>query len=161
MASPSRDIKLSEDRIEGYRNFCNKIWNASRFALMNVKGDIKKDIKGYNIFDRWILSRLNRLTREITASLQEYRFDEAANAIYQFIWHEFCDWYLEAAKPVIYKKDDADKRNITQTVMIHSLETSLRLLHPFMPFITEEIWQRLPKVSGMESIMLAPLPCGR
>ncbi|MBI3353725.1 MAG: valine--tRNA ligase [Nitrospirae bacterium] len=161
MASPGRDIKLSEDRIEGYRNFCNKIWNASRFALMNVKGDIKKDIKGYNIFDRWILSRLNRLTKEITASLQEYRFDEAANAIYQFIWHEFCDWYLEAAKPVLYKKDNADKRNITQTVMIHSLETSLRLLHPFMPFITEEIWQRLPKlgaVSGMESIMLAPYP---
>jgi len=162
MASPGRDIKLSEERIEGYRNFCNKLWNASRFAMMNIDKDFKaKSIDSQNLFDKWILSRLNRLTKDTTEALKGYRFDEAANGVYQFIWHEFCDWYLELAKPVLNKKEDADKVAITQTVMLHVLESSLRLLHPFMPFITEEIWQRLPRfgeAASISSIMTAPFP---
>ena len=162
MASPGRDIKLSEERIEGYRNFCNKLWNASRFAMMNIDKDFKaKSINSQNLFDRWILSRLNRLTKDTTEALKGYRFDEAANGVYQFIWHEFCDWYLELIKPVLNKKEDADKVAMTQTVMLHVLESSLRLLHPFMPFITEEIWQRLPRfgeAASVSSIMAAPFP---
>ncbi|MEK6679087.1 MAG: valine--tRNA ligase [Nitrospirota bacterium] len=162
MASPGRDIKLSEERIEGYRNFCNKLWNASRFAMMNIDKDFKaKTIDSQNLFDKWILSRLNRLTKDTTEALKGYRFDEAANGVYQFIWHEFCDWYLELIKPVLNKKEDADKVAMTQTVLIHVLESSLRLLHPFMPFITEEIWQRLPRfgeAASISSIMTAPFP---
>ncbi len=162
MASPGRDIKLSEERIEGYRNFCNKLWNASRFTLMNIDEDFKaKAIAPQDLFDKWILSRLNRLTKDTTEALKGYRFDEASNGVYQFIWHEFCDWYLELLKPILNKKEDAEKTAMTQSVMIHVLESSLRLLHPFMPFITEEIWQRLPRFgefANISSIMTAPFP---
>jgi len=158
MAAQGRDISLSESRIEGYRHFVNKIWNASRFALMYVDGyqegcprHADRDVR-----DRWIMSRLNRLVQTVTESLEEYRFNEVAHHLYQFTWHEFCDWYLEMAKPDLYQKEDAQRHLDTQQVMIHVLKTVLELLHPIMPFVTEEIWQKLPGSS--DSIVVAPFP---
>jgi len=155
-----RDIRLSEERIKGYRNFANKIWNASRFALMNL-GDynpdqIDSERISPSLVDRWILSRLHRLIKEVEEAFGEYKFNELAHLIYQFIWHEFCDWYLELIKPILYQKDDLESRLATQHTMAEILATSLQLLHPLMPFITEEIWQQLP--STQESIMISPYP---
>ncbi len=144
MASPGRDIKLAEERIEGYRNFANKIWNAARFILMNLDGQRETaQPKDRPFADRWILSRLNQTIREVAASLEQYRFDQAANRLYQFIWHEYCDWYLEMIKPALQNKDSAEAKRTRQT-LVDTFETVQRLLHPFMPFISEEIWQTLP-----------------
>ncbi|MFQ5716539.1 MAG: valine--tRNA ligase, partial [Nitrospinales bacterium] len=155
-AAQGRDIKLAEERIEGYRNFCNKIWNASRFALMNLEDYAGAPAPGaqLELADRWILSRLNEACREVDRALKEFRFNEAALAAYKFTWHEFCDWYIELAKPRLLSSGE-DKR-LVQGVLVKVLEASLKLLHPFMPFITEEIWQKLP-VDG-KSIMIAPFP---
>jgi valyl-tRNA synthetase len=156
MASPGRDIKLSEERIEGYRNFANKLWNAARFILMNSKGPrADAPVADRPVADRWILSRLPRCISEVTASLEAYRFDEAANTLYHFIWHEYCDWYLELAKPVLADKSSPQAARTRQT-LVESFEPLLRLLHPFMPFITEEIWQAIPHTG--ESIMVASYP---
>jgi valyl-tRNA synthetase len=156
MASPGRDIKLAEERIEGYRNFANKIWNAARFILMNLDGPREAvPPKDRPFADRWILSRLNRTVREVNAALDQYRFDQAASHLYQFIWHEYCDWYLEMIKPALQNKDSADAKRTRQT-LIESFETVQRLLHPFMPFISEEIWQALPHHG--ESIVTQPYP---
>jgi valyl-tRNA synthetase len=157
-AAQGRDVKLAEDRIEGYRNFCNKIWNASRFALMHLedyKGDsnLAKDLK-LDLTDRWIISRLNGTCREVEQALNEFKFNEASSAIYKFIWQEFCDWYIELSKPRLFSK--SEDRLVAKNVLAHVLESCLKLLHPFMPFITEEIWQKLP-VEG-ESIMIAAYP---
>jgi valyl-tRNA synthetase len=156
MASPGRDIKLAEERIEGYRNFANKIWNAARFAHMYLAGPKASLSPSDRPFpDRWILSRLNETTRIVTAELEAYRFDRAANALYQFFWHEYCDWYLELIKPVL--QDSAHPLGpVTRQTLQETLEVWLRLLHPFMPFISEEIWQTLPH-SG-ETIALQPYP---
>src|SRR5438105_9478493 len=144
MASPGRDIKLSEERIEGYRNFANKLWNAARFILMNLDGPrAEAPLADRPIADRWIMSRLHRCIGEVNRSLEEYRFDEAANTVYHFIWHEYCDWYLEFAKLDLASKDAAATA-CTRATLVESFETLLRLLHPFMPFITEEIWQAIP-----------------
>jgi valyl-tRNA synthetase len=144
MASPGRDVKLAEERIEGYRNFANKIWNAARFALMYLDGPrVALPIPQRTIPDRWILTRLNHTIRTVTAELENYRFDRASSAVYHFIWHEFCDWYLELIKPVLQASDHQDAPS-TRSTLVESLETTLRLLHPFMPFITEEIWQTIP-----------------
>ncbi|MSQ77900.1 MAG: valine--tRNA ligase [Nitrospiraceae bacterium] len=144
MASPGRDIKLAEERIEGYRNFANKIWNAARFILMNLDGPREAvSPKDRPFADRWILSRLNRTIREVTASLEQYRFDQASSHLYQFIWHEYCDWYLELIKPALQNKDSVEATRTRQT-LVETFETVQRLLHPFMPFISEEIWQTLP-----------------
>ncbi len=144
MASPGRDIKLAEERIEGYRNFANKIWNAARFALMYLDGPRTALPPAQRTFpDRWILSRLNQTIHAVTTELESYRFDRAATVLYQFIWHEYCDWYLELIKPVLQTPAHPDGASIRHT-LVETLETTMRLLHPFMPFITEEIWQTIP-----------------
>ncbi|MBH0190352.1 MAG: class I tRNA ligase family protein [Nitrospira sp.] len=156
MASPGRDIKLAEERIEGYRNFANKIWNAARFALMYLDGPRAPLPPTQRTFpDRWILSRLDHTVRAVTAELESYRFDRAATALYQFIWHEYCDWYLELIKPVLQTPDHPNGAG-TRHTLLETLETALRLLHPFMPFITEEIWQTIPHQG--ETIVLQPYP---
>ncbi len=157
-AAQGRDIKLAEDRIEGYRNFCNKLWNASRFVLMNL-GDytgtckLNEDVP-LSPAERWILSRLNAACRDVNAALEQFKFNDAASAVYKFIWNEYCDWFIELSKSSLYK--EGPQKKTAQNVLVHVLETSLRLLHPFMPFITEEIWQKLPKEG--ETIMTAPFP---
>ena len=156
MASPGRDIKLSEDRIEGYRNFANKLWNAARFILMNLEGPREAGpVSARSSADRWILNRLHRTIGGVNASLEAYRFDEAANSLYHFIWHEYCDWYLELAKPALADKESREA-SLTHATLVETFETVLRLLHPFMPFITEEIWQSIPHRG--ESIMVSEYP---
>jgi valyl-tRNA synthetase len=158
LAAQGRDIRLAEERIEGYRNFANKLWNAARLVLGNLDGyDAKLARKTPAASEgRWIASRLNSTVKQVRRSLDQYRFNDAASAIYQFLWHEFCDWYLEIAKPSLYQREDPGRRARTQLTLVETLEKTLRLLHPFMPFITEEIWQRLPHEG--ESIMIAPYP---
>ena len=156
MASPGRDLKLAEERIEGYRNFANKIWNAARFGLMYLDGARTAVRPSERPFpDRWILSRLNHTIQTVTSELEAYRFDRAASALYQFIWHEFCDWYVELIKPVLQNPSHADGP-VTRQTLVETLEVTMRLLHPFMPFITEEIWQTIPHEG--ESIVIRPYP---
>ncbi|MEO5658113.1 MAG: class I tRNA ligase family protein, partial [Nitrospiria bacterium] len=157
MASPGRDVKLSEQRIEGYRNFANKLWNASRFVLMNTEGrPTQDDSTKRSLADHWITARLNRCINTVRQDLEAYRFDEAANHLYHFIWHEFCDWYIELAKPRLAAEAPDDEAAVTRATILTTLETTLRLLHPFMPFITEEIWQKLPHAG--DTIVRAPYP---
>ncbi|MBI4974993.1 MAG: valine--tRNA ligase, partial [Candidatus Omnitrophica bacterium] len=156
ITAQGQDVFLSEGRFELGRNFANKIWNASRFILMNLKSDdIKVDLcvffkaQDLSLPERWILSRYYSTLSYVTKSLDEYKFNEAANAVYEFFWHEFCDWYVEIAKLSIEEK-------ATQVILYKVLEKSLRTLHPFMPFVTEEIWQKLPHEG--DSIMVQPWP---
>ena len=148
-AAQGRDIKLSEERIEGYRNFCNKLWNASRFVLMNLDGydGTYKLIPNEErpASHRWILSRLNEACREVNHALEEFKFNDAASSIYKFVWNEYCDWFLELSKPHLYGGND---RKETQNILVYVLGNCLRLLHPFMPFITEEIHSKLPGTTG-------------
>ncbi|RMF86175.1 MAG: valine--tRNA ligase, partial [Nitrospirae bacterium] len=166
-AAQGRDIKLSPGRIEGYRNFCNKIWNASRLLLMNLEGapavrvlplPEAAALPGVTLADRWILSRAASAAAAVESALAEYRFNDAASTLYQFFWHAFCDWYLELIKTRLYGDDEA-ARATALTVAVSVLETCLRLLHPIMPFITEEIRSRLPGVEG--SVCVAPWPATR
>ena len=153
-AAQGRDIKMSEKRVEGYRHFVNKIWNAARFASMHLKKDYSKlELKDISLADRWILSRLHGVTQDVSRALDTYRFNEAAACLYNFVWHEFCDWYLEAIKPILYKKSETEKES-TRVVLWWVLRQTLVLLHPFMPFVTEEIYQQLPGTDGsiMQSI---------
>jgi valyl-tRNA synthetase len=158
LAAQGRDIRLAEERIEGYRNFANKIWNASRLVLSNLDGFdpalAKKNPPA--LPDVWIESRLAAAVAEARTALKKYRFSDAASALYQFLWHEYCDWDLEMAKLSLYQPDSPGRRARTQATLVRVLEATLRLLHPFMPFITEEIWQRLPHKG--DTIMLAPYP---
>ncbi len=159
LAAQGRDIKLSEQRIESSRNFCNKLWNAARFSLMNLdgytgEGDLPSDT--LTLPDRWILTRLREVIEEVTKALEDYRFNEAAQALYHFVWHRFCDWYLELIKPYLYQREDEGLRSRTQGTLVFVFDKLLKMLHPFMPFITEEIWQRLPHRG--ESITVAPWP---
>ena len=145
LAAQGRDICLSEKRIEGDRHFCNKIWNASRFVLMNTTDFEPEAIKvRLTLADRWIISRANYLIKQVDSALMDYKFNEAAGAIYKFLWHEFCDWYIELVKERLFSKADAQSRSTAQFVLIRVLRNTLVLLHPIMPFITEEIWQKLP-----------------
>lgn len=157
LAAQGRDIKLSEDRILGYRHFVNKVWNASRLVLMNLEGyePLASEERTHSLADKWILSRLRIVTQQVEEALEDYRFNDAANACYQFVWHEFCDWYLEMTKLALYGKDQ-ELRKSAQNTALDVLRTVLKLLHPFMPFVTEEIWQRLPDCE--QSIMIAPFP---
>ena len=156
LAAQGRDIKLSEERILGYRHFVNKIWNAARFALMNLKEEPQQPKDGsYTLADRWILTRIGQVSRKISGFIEAYQFNEAAGLVYQFVWHELCDWYLEMAKQALYGEDGPVK-DAARSVVHTALAAALKLLHPFMPFVTEEIWQRLPGTN--ESIMVAPFP---
>jgi valyl-tRNA synthetase len=164
LTMPGSDLKLSEARTDGYRHFANKIWNASRFVLMNLEdfnqNGIEENDSGEDLSlpDQWIRGRLNQVIREVEASLEVYAFNEATHALYQFIWHEFCDWYLELIKPSLYPNEDKKRRVLTQRTLLRVLDAILRMLHPFMPFITEEIWQQLPGRKENESIMMAEFP---
>ena len=156
-AAQGRDVKMSEKRIEGYRNFINKLWNAARLSLMHIgESGVPIDPDRLTLPDRWILSRLQSTTAAVRDAIDSYRFNDAAKALYSFIWHEFCDWYLEIIKPVLYGNDDPDLLANTRAVLHCILRNSLVLLHPFIPFITEEIWNKLPDSSG--SIMQATFP---
>src|SRR5258708_23933226 len=162
MASPGTDIVLSEPRMESYRSFANKLWNAARFLEMKGEGVTANPGKGFRpspeangkiaLEDRWMASRLNRVAGLVENALNTYRFDHAAHDLYQFVWHEFCDWYIELTK---LRNTPAAWRNLAA-----AFENTLRLLHPFMPFITEELWQRLTNgpADGTNSISLADYP---
>ncbi len=156
-AAQGRDIKLSEDRIEGYRHFINKIWNAARFSLMHLdsyQGPAELELES-GLPHRWILSRLNRTVEEVHRGFASFRYNEAASAMYQFVWGEFCDWYLEMIKTELYGDSEEDKDKARQ-VLLHVLRQTIKLLHPIVPFITEELYQALPGTDG--SIMTAPYP---
>ena len=162
LASTGRDIRFDLARTEGYRNFCNKLWNAARYVLMNTEeqdcglGDAPCELTQV---DRWIIARLNQTIETTSQAIDHYRFDLAAQAIYEFTWNEYCDWYLEFAKISLQAENDAVSRG-TRKTLLTVLETILRLAHPIMPFITEEIWQRVAPLTGIqgETIMLQPYP---
>jgi valyl-tRNA synthetase len=162
-AAQGRDIKMSAERIEGYRNFANKIWNASRFVMMNLEEGFVPNsaivVKDSSLADRWIVSRLNTVIKDVQSALTDYRFNDAASSLHHFIWHEYCDWYVELSKPSL-KDEEPNRKKAAQTTLVMTLETALRLLHPIMPFITEEIWQKLPgEIRGGEaSIMISSFP---
>ena len=165
LASTGRDIKFDVGRIEGFRNFCNKIWNASRYVLMNCEEqDCAQDgATDYelSLADRWIVSRLQQAEKAVAEAIAQFRFDLATQAVYEFFWNEYCDWYLELSKPVLNDaKATAAQKKGTRRTLIRVLEASLRLMHPMMPFITEEIWQRVKTLAGAagSSIMLARYP---
>ncbi len=164
LATTGRDVIFDMGRVEGYRNFCNKLWNAARYVLMNTEGQ-DTGLGGGEIelsqADRWIRSRLQQTTAEIHAAVQGYRFDQMAQAIYEFTWNAFCDWYLELAKPVLTDPASSEAaRRGTRRTLVQVLETLLRLLHPLMPFITEEIWQRVAPLAGVagDTLMRQPYP---
>lgn len=157
--SAGGDIRFSEDKMEGYRNFMNKIWNASRFVLMNCENvRIKNidEIKKLTPFDKWILSKLNATTLSVTKFMDKYEVGLAASCLYEFIWNQFCDWYIELSKTALYS-DDEEKRSDTASVLVYVLRETLKLVHPIIPFITEEIYDALPNRDA-EDIMIAPYP---
>ena len=162
LASTGRDIKFDLNRMEGYRNFCNKIWNASRYVLMNTeekgivfhqaKQDALRERDYFSLADRWIMSRFQRTVEQAHEHLATYRFDLLAQALYDFFWNEYCDWYLELSKPVLWDEENhPDHAQTTRLTLLSVLESSLRLCHPLMPFITEEIWQRISPLLDMRA----------
>lgn len=158
--TPGNDMRFYWERVEAARNFANKLWNASRFMLMNLEGfdgQFVPEAADYTLADRWILSRYARTSIAVTENLEKFELGEAARGLYEFIWGEFCDWYIELVKARLYEEDGRSRRT-AQYVLGYVLERTLRLLHPFMPFITEEIWQHIPHEG--KSIMTAPWPKG-
>src|SRR5512132_372809 len=157
LAAQGRDVRISDDRVEGYRNFANKLWNAARLVLGNLEGyEPAGDTRPAGLPGAWLESRLQATVAAIRGGIDAYRFNDAASAIYQFVWNDFCDWYLEIAKISLYRAEDPAERQRVQHTLVSVLEATLRLLHPFMPFITEDLWQRLPHDG--ESIMVAAYP---
>jgi valyl-tRNA synthetase len=149
LAAQGRDIRMSDDRVEGYRNFMNKIFQAGRFVRMHVDGETSRELpRELPVVDRWILSRLQRVVHEVRKGVEEYRFNDAGSAFYQFTWHEFCDWYVEMIKPSLSPEADPAVRSAQRAVLLRVFETLLMLGHPFVPFITEELWQSLPGERG-------------
>ena len=164
LASTGRDIKFDLGRMEGFRNFCNKLWNASRYVLMNTETfEVNSAQPTFSLADRWIRSRLQTAITETSRSIEQYRFDHAAQTLYDFVWNEYCDWYLELSKPVLWNDQaSASEKQGTLLTLLDVLETVLRLLHPMMPFITEEIWQNVAPRLGRQgdTLMLAAWPNG-
>ncbi len=164
MASTSRDINFDMGRVEGYRNFCNKLWNASRFVLMNTEEQdtgVNGEALELSLADKWIWARFQQTLSEYESAIKDYRFDIAAQAVYEFTWNQFCDWYLELSKPVLNSDNSSDiQKRGTRHTLINVLENLLRLMHPFMPYITEEIWQRVAPLCGThdDSIMTQAFP---
>jgi len=163
LASPTRDIRFDLGRVDGYRNFCNKLWNAARFVLMNTEDKdcgIQQAKFEFTTADHWIRSRLERTIEQAHTHFKDYRFDLLTHTIYEFVWNEYCDWYLELAKPVLNDAENIPAQTATRNTLIYVLESVLRLLHPLMPFITEEIWQRVAPLAGKtgNSIMLESYP---
>jgi valyl-tRNA synthetase len=181
LAATGRDIKFDLGRIEGYRNFCNKLWNATRYVMMNVEGEdcgVSGVKTGHSepaaelkrsIAERWIMSRLQKTKQAVADAIEGYRFDHAAQAIYEFTWNEYCDWYLELSKPVLNDEEaSVEAKRGTRRTLVRVLENLLRLTHPIMPFITEEIWQRVAPIAGVidgqqqgATIMNQPFPTQR
>ncbi|GAB1264838.1 valine--tRNA ligase [Aurantivibrio infirmus] len=163
LASRSRDINFDVGRIEGFRNFCNKIWNAARYVLMNCEdyNYDKSEKVELSLVDRWIISRFQEAAKDVNEAIDNYRFDIASQSLYEFVWNEYCDWYLELSKPVLWDEnaDEALKQGTRQTLLL-ILENILRLAHPLMPYITEEIWQLIKDKAGAQgsTIMHAPYP---
>jgi len=164
LASTGRDINFDMGRIEGFRNFCNKIWNASRYVFMNTEEQVPhkpEQLSDYSQADLWIQSRFQLTLQKVEQGMETYRFDLVSQAIYEFFWNEYCDWYLELSKPVLWDDNaSAAQKNATRYTLLNILEQSLRLAHPFLPFITEEIWQKVAPMLNIEgeSIMLQPYP---
>ncbi|WP_414728999.1 valine--tRNA ligase [Zhongshania aliphaticivorans] len=168
LASTGRDINWDMKRLEGYRNFCNKIWNAARYVLMNTEEQdcgINGEAVELSLADRWIISRLQQTEQTVADAMSAYRLDHASQAIYEFIWNEYCDWYLELSKPVLWDDNaSVEAKRGTRRTLIRVLEATLRMAHPFMPFITEEIWQRVAPIAGIslkaggDTIMLQAYP---
>ncbi|MDY7025171.1 MAG: valine--tRNA ligase [Pseudomonadota bacterium] len=173
LASTGRDIKFDLNRITGYRNFCNKIWNATRYVLMNTEGQdnglessqasSEADNVRLGLAERWIIARLQQTESEVNQAIGQYRFDLAANALYEFVWNEYCDWYLELSKPTLNGDASDELKRGTRRTLLRVLETIMRLMHPIMPYITEEIWQKIAPMTGVDltqqpTIMLAPYP---
>ncbi|WP_074670960.1 valine--tRNA ligase [Selenomonas ruminantium] len=159
--TPGNDMRFYWERVEGARNFANKIWNASRYMLMNLEGfdkSFKPAEEDYTLSDKWILSRYARTVRDVTENLDKFELGEAGRMIYEFIWNEFCDWYIELTKARLYDKENVRARNTALYVLSTVLEGTLRLLHPFMPFLTEEIWQKVPHDDALKSIMETSWP---
>src|SRR5262249_25349384 len=161
LAAQGREIRMSEERVEGYRNFANKIWNAARLVLTNLDGyDVRLARRGTpSLADRWIKSRLAATIRAVRSGLDAYRFNDAASAVYPVLWREVRAWYLQIANRALYQSEDPVARAVTQRTLVETLEVTLRLLHPFMPFLSEELWQRLPHEG--ESVVVAPFPKAR
>ena len=164
LASTGRDIKFDLGRTEGFRNFCNKIWNAARYVLMNSEEKQlanSLDSKNLSISDRWIISRFERAIKQVDLAMESYRFDLASQQLYEFIWNEYCDWYVELSKPTLWDEEkNSENAQATRFVLIFILEKTLRLLHPFMPFITEEVWQKIAPLTNIngQSIMMESYP---
>ena len=165
LATPTREIRFDLARVEGYRKFCNKLWNAARFVMLMVESSTDAGVAPeYSTADRWIRSRFGRLLGEVESAMQEYRFDFAASALYQFTWYEFCDWYLEFTKPVLQSpQSPPGARSAARLTLLEILEALQRALHPLMPFITEEIWQKVAPLAGRDgpSVMVAPYPLSK
>jgi valyl-tRNA synthetase len=155
--SPGNDMRYQNDKVEASRNFANKLWNASRFVLMGIDGD-SGDLDGsetLELSDKWILSRMNTVAKEITANMDKYELGMAATKVYDFVWNEYCDWYIELAKKRLYGENETEKQTV-QKVLVAVLKQILKMLHPFMPFITEEIWAHIPGTEGRVIVMNWP-----
>lgn len=159
--SPGNDMRFSEEKLESSRNFANKIWNAFRFAMMNFDEDVdfsEINTELFSLADRWILSRVNTVSREVTENLEKFELGIGLQKIYEFIWEEFCDWYIELVKPRLFNRE-ASGRQEAMFVLNEVLKVSMKLLHPFMPFITEEIYRHLR--TDDESVMISEWPVYR